>query len=69
MSLLYCSHCESVVVEDLPGWLACYCTSAKLDNESTWPDTWHDPGPTEPSDPREEALTAAERNRSLTHKE
>ena len=64
MDTLYCSCCESNVIEDLPGWLACYCTSAKIADEDTWPDTWYDPGP-ELRHRRDESLSAAERNRGL----
>ena len=64
MDKLYCSFCEGDVIEDLPGWLACYCTSAKADKQDTWPDTWYDRD-RELRHRYDESLTASERNPSL----
>ena len=61
--ILYCSCCECDVIEDIPGWYACYCASREIDGPEEYPDTWSDP--LELDDPREEALTAAERNKGL----
>ena len=62
--ILYCTFCEFEVIEDIPNWYACYCASREIDGPEEYPDTWHDLP--ELDDPREEAFTAAERNRSLS---
>lgn len=40
--ILYCSCCESDVIEDIPGWYACYCASREIDGPEDYPDTWSD---------------------------
>ena len=51
---LYCSNCENTVIEDIPNWYACYCTSREIDGPEEYPDTWYDPTPAEPYDTLEE---------------
>ena len=53
---LYCMACETAPVEDIPGWLACYCTSREIKplGEDDYPESWSDPRPSEPYDTLEE---------------
>lgn len=53
-TFLFCTFCENEVIEDLPGWYACNCTSREIDGEEEYPDSWGDPRPQEPYDTLEE---------------
>ena len=52
--ILYCTSCESEVIEDIPRWYACYCASREINGPEEYPDSWSDPRPSEPYDTLEE---------------
>jgi hypothetical protein len=37
---MYCTFCESDVIEDLPGWYACYCKSIKKEDVMDYHEHW-----------------------------
>jgi hypothetical protein len=39
-SNLFCTQCESEVINDLPNWFACYCGSAEIDDVMEYLEHW-----------------------------
>jgi len=37
---MYCNKCNSEVINDCPGWLACYCTSREINGDEPFPGSW-----------------------------